>query len=130
MVTSTSDTLKKRKPRPDQKRATKFKPKKPQNVVANAPKTTAKKLKQPKEDLTLSDWLEVFDYMEAHPEIRRQQDVVDHFKNRASGALVFTQSALSKKLKVKDQLRSSARADPSALSRKRARVVTRPDVDQ
>ncbi|KAJ8091206.1 hypothetical protein PM082_004182 [Marasmius tenuissimus] len=95
MAPSTSLAVAKCKPHPNQKKATKFKLKKPQK--SSAPRTTAKKLKQPKEDLTLSDWLEVFDYIDTHT-VRCQQDVVDYFATRASGAIFFTQSALSKKL--------------------------------
>lgn len=117
-----------RKVRTSTKKPTKTKPQQP-HKKADAPKTTAKPLRQPKEDLTLFDWIQVLDYVDAHP-ANIQKDIVDYFATRPSGVLKFTQSALSKKLKIKDQLRERANSNPNALSEKRARVVTHPDVEE
>ncbi|THU93936.1 DDE-domain-containing protein [Dendrothele bispora CBS 962.96] len=59
-----------------------------------------------------------------------QQQVVDYFATRPEGVLKFTQGALSKKLSKKGELQARADQNPSALSGKRARVVTRPDVEE
>ncbi|KAF8433097.1 hypothetical protein L210DRAFT_960474 [Boletus edulis BED1] len=50
------------------------------------------------QNLTLSDWLMVFAYVDAHPSIP-QKDIVKHFGTLKTGALNFTQSTLSHKLK-------------------------------
>lgn len=70
-------------------------PEKPANPTAYKPRkphhsthTTAKPLRQPKEDLTLSDWLEVVDYVEDHEKrglSLRQIDIVNYFATRKSG---------------------------------------------
>ncbi|KAJ7196870.1 hypothetical protein GGX14DRAFT_310528, partial [Mycena pura] len=97
----------------------------------DAPRTTAKPKEKRRENLTLFDWLTVIEYVEEHSESNvSQKDVVEYFANRAEGVLHFTQGALSKKLKIKDELRARANANPSALSAKRPRIVTRPDVEQ
>lgn len=124
-----SKTLKTRAVRKDTKKSTVFKPHKPHKKTNDNPWTTAKPLKEIKEDLTLSDWLEVIEYVEHHPG-QKQADVVKFFASRKSGVLSFTQSALSKKLKVQQELRERAASNPSALSGKRARVVTCPDVEE
>ncbi|KAE9397274.1 hypothetical protein BT96DRAFT_755409, partial [Gymnopus androsaceus JB14] len=103
------------------------KPQKPDKNV-DTPRTTAKPLCQPKEDLTLADWLEVLDYIEAKEQNSiqlRQIDVVNYFANQKSGVLKFTQSALSKKLK-----NFRATSNPNALSEKWQCIVTRLDVDE
>jgi len=59
-----------------------------------------------------------------------QADVVDYFKNWVDGgALIFNQSILSRKHKNQEQLEEQAKLNPSALSYKRPRIVTRPDVE-
>ncbi|KAL0564111.1 hypothetical protein V5O48_017943 [Marasmius crinis-equi] len=117
-----------RKVRTNQRVATAHQLKKP-HKSATAPKTTAKPLHEKKEDLTLANWLEVFDYMDAKPGLTQQQ-VVNYFASRPSGVLSFKQSALSKKLQKKDELRARVASHPNALLTKRAHVVTRPDVNQ
>ncbi|KAJ8094181.1 hypothetical protein PM082_023390 [Marasmius tenuissimus] len=67
--------------------------------------------------------------MEDHPNVK-QKDVVHHFANCAEAVLKFTQGALLKKLQKKDELCAHASSDPTALSSKRARIVTRPDVEE
>ncbi|KAJ7468336.1 hypothetical protein B0H11DRAFT_1642053, partial [Mycena galericulata] len=61
-----------------------------------------------------------------------QKQVVAYFATRPDiegGKLFFTQSALSKKLQKKAEIRSLVAEDTNALSMKRARVVTCPEVD-
>ncbi|KAF9219906.1 DDE-domain-containing protein [Gyrodon lividus] len=67
------------------------------------------------QNLTLSDWLTVFAYIGAHP-LTPQADVVKHFQTQRSGALIFTQSMLSRKLKERPELEK--------------RIVTHPDVER
>ncbi|KAL0064210.1 hypothetical protein AAF712_008790, partial [Marasmius tenuissimus] len=122
-------TEKTHKLRKNQKPPAHHKPSKSHKSSSKTPKTTAKPLTETKQDLTLSDWLKVFAYAEANPAIR-QIDIVRYFVVRPAGALVFTQSALSKKLKQKDEMKARATSTPNALSAKRARVVTRPDVER
>ncbi|CAK5275207.1 unnamed protein product [Mycena citricolor] len=83
-------------------------------------------------DLTWSDWLQVFNFMEQEPDMT-QKRVVEHFENRPDkdgGKLLFTQSALSKKIKKKDEIRETVANSSGAGSQKRARVVTCPEVDE
>ncbi|KAJ7844000.1 hypothetical protein B0H14DRAFT_2304134, partial [Mycena olivaceomarginata] len=84
-----------------------------------------------RQDLTYHDWTEVFDYMEDH-EDDSQKKVVAYFATRPDtkgGKLFFSQSALSKKLQKKAEIRSLVAEDPNVGSMKRARVVTCPEVD-
>ncbi|KAJ7215372.1 hypothetical protein GGX14DRAFT_312813, partial [Mycena pura] len=103
-------------------------------ATENAPRTAARFSKNERQqDLTYSDWIEVFNYMDEHPYLG-QTAVVSYFKSRADsagGKLLFGQSALSKKLKQKDKIRALvATGEPNVLSMKRARVVTSPEVDK
>ncbi|KAK7025913.1 hypothetical protein R3P38DRAFT_2419837, partial [Favolaschia claudopus] len=99
----------------------------------NGPRTAARLAQaERRQDLTYSDWVQVFDFADDNPALG-QKDIVAHFASRPDkdgGKLLFTQSALSKKLKRKAELRAAVSADPSALSLKRARVVTCPEVDE
>lgn len=79
--------------------------------------------------MTLHDWMTVFAYIDDHP-LLGQADIVEHFKTKKENALEFTQSTLSRKLKNRDQLDERVQSNPSALSSKRPRVVTRPDVER
>ena len=118
----------KRKPR-DKPGPYNRQPKRPKPTT-NAPKTSAKpNEKSHRENLTLHDWLTVFTYMDTHPNMV-QGDIVRHFATRIEGALVFTQSTLSWKVKSQDQLQAWTESNPNALSGKCARVVTRPDVER
>jgi hypothetical protein len=56
--------------------------------------------------------------------------VVTHFKTLQSGALIFTQPTLSRKLKERLELEKRINNNPSALSSKRPHTVTRPDVEK
>jgi len=74
-------------------------PKPPKNK--NAPKTSAiKKAKDVWSNLTLSDWLEVVQYYDKNQPLS-QPAVVKFFANHSEGALLFSQSALSRHLAQK-----------------------------
>jgi len=81
------------------------------------------------DNLTLQDWLIVFAFIDAHPTLSQEQ-VVDHFSSLENGALKFTQSTLSHKIKQQLELEERVDSNPSALSSKRPRIVTRPDVER
>ena len=107
--------------------------KKPPATKKDAPKTSAKSSvgvtpSQRHENLTLADWLTVFNFIDEHPGIL-QTHVVKHFKTRKEGALIFTQLTLSQKLEQHAELESHSDSNPSALSSKRPHIVTRPDVE-
>jgi hypothetical protein len=55
---------------------------------------------------------------------------VRYFVTRLEGALLFTQSILSCKLRQRPEMEARVESNPNALSCKRPHVVTRPDVDQ
>jgi len=116
----------KRKPR-DRPPAYQRQPKKPK--VKDTPATSAQPARITRPNLTLSDWLTVFAYVDAH-QAMPQCDIVNHFKSLRSGALIFTQSTLSRKLKERSTLEARINDNPNALSSKRPRTVTRPDVDR
>ncbi|GAA5933011.1 uncharacterized protein JCM15063_002269 [Sporobolomyces koalae] len=80
--------------------------------------------------LTVQDWLTVFDWMDQHPSIT-QPAVVRHFETLqpGQGRLVFSQSSLSRKLAQKEELLARVRNDPTSLSDKRRRIVQHSDVD-
>lgn len=97
----------------------------------NAPRSSAQSAtkKTNRSNLTLFDWLTIFSWMDEHVGIR-QDDVVHYFATRQEGALVFTQSALSKNLARRPELEARASSNPTALSGKRLRVVTHPGVER
>jgi hypothetical protein len=82
-----------------------------------------------RDNLTLRDWLTVFAFIDAHPTLS-QERVVDHFSSLENGSLKFTQSTLSRKIKQRPELEERVNSNPSALSSKRPRIVTRPDVER
>lgn len=103
---------------------------KPKAVATH--KSSAKpplKAQEKHENLTYGDWLEVFAWVDEHPAIS-QMAIVRHFSERADGPLLFTQGTLSRKLKARETIEHRAQANPAALSSKRPRVVTRPDVER
>jgi len=107
-----------------------YKPREPKSKVKDAPKTSAKPITSNKRDnLTLSDWVTVISYAEKHRGMS-QAKIVEHFRTRQEGALEFTQSTLSRNLKNKAALLARVDENPNALSSKRPRIVTRPDVDR
>lgn len=59
-----------------------------------------------------------------------QPKVVEFFAERKEGPLIFTQSSLSRKLRDRAKLEDRVHENPNALSGKRSRVVTRPDVER
>jgi hypothetical protein len=113
----------KRKPRPQ---PAPYNRQKEKQGKKDAPSTSAKPIKAKRDNLTLRDWMTVFAFVDAHQSMPQAQ-VVTHFKTRQDSALVFDQSTLSRKLKERGTLESRARDDPTALSSKRARIVTRPE---
>ena len=95
----------------------------------NQPKSASKKVKQPSKQLTNHDWLTVFAWLDKNHH-RSQQDVVDHFANRQEGSLHFNQATLSRKLKKRGDIEAMVKANPSALSSRRQRVVVAPEVEK
>jgi hypothetical protein len=94
------------------------------------PGTSAKSAATKQRDnLTLQDWLIIFAFIDAHPTLS-QERVVDHFSSLEKGALKFTQSTLSRKIKQQSSLEERVNSNPSALSSKHPRIVTRPDVER
>jgi hypothetical protein len=71
----------------------------------------------------------IYDWVDKHPDAT-QADAVKHFATRPRDALTFDQGSLSRNLKKRKQREAEVAANPAALSSKRARVVTRPDVDK
>lgn len=99
-------------------------------VNKNAPTTSAKSAeKKGWENLTLHDWLTVFKFIDTHPDLP-QADIVMHFKTLKEGALIFSQSALSRNIKRRSELEERVDSNPTALLAKRPRIVTRPDVER
>lgn len=82
-------------------------------------------------NLTLNDWLTVVNYHDKHQPIS-QQEVVAYFARRQEEALIFTQSSLSCHLSKKgwEEDQTKLASTPTALSAKRAHIVTRPDVEK
>jgi hypothetical protein len=119
----------KRKPRAEHAL---YKPRKPQaDVIKNSAQSSAQPLQSNKKsrcNLTLHDWLTVFTYIDAHPGIS-QDAIVQYFKTWPNGALIFDQSTLSRKLGKRENLQARVHKFPNALSMKRPRIVTRPDVE-
>ena len=95
----------------------------------NRPATSARPLKKVKAHLTNSDWIEVYNWVDKNP-YATQVETVKHFSTWPEGALIFDQGSLSRNLWKRNQREAEVTANPAALSSKRARVVTRPDVDQ
>jgi hypothetical protein len=98
--------------------------------TADAPKTSAKPAESNRrENLTLHDWLTVFKWMDDHPE-ETQKDVIDHFATRKEGALIFSQPSLFRNLRKRAELEARKDSNPVALSSKRPRIVTQPQVER
>jgi hypothetical protein len=103
-----------------------------QTVTKNkdAPTTSAKPYKvTTQKNLTLNDWLAVFTYIDTHSH-QSQAKIVLHFEKELTGALAFSQSALSRALKRRPELEVRVNSNPNTLSSKRPHVVTRPDVER
>jgi Tc5 transposase DNA-binding domain len=71
----------------------------------------------------------IFAYMDKHP-LMSQGNIARHFRSKQDGALIFTQSTLSQKVKAHPELEKRAASYPNALSSKRPWVVTCPDVER
>ena len=100
------------------------KPRKP--AGPNGPKTSARPVQSNKhENLTLHDWMTVLTFIDEHSSMA-QADVVKHFASKADGALIFTQSTLSRKIETRPELKNRVNSHLSAMSSKQPRVVTRP----
>jgi hypothetical protein len=51
-------------------------------------RTSAKTARNPKENLTLQDWITVFAFVDSHPNLG-QSAIIRYFRSKADGALVF-----------------------------------------
>ena len=71
-------------------------------VSPNAPATSAITQNSSWDNLTLHDWVTIFTYVDSHPNLG-QAEVVHHFQTQQN-ALIFTQSTLSCKLKMRPEL--------------------------
>ena len=117
-----------RKPRPGKPKPYVRNVQKP--AKTNAPKTSAHLAhSNRRENLTVHDWMTVFTYMDMHPSMS-QGEIVNHFKGRAEGALIFNQSTLSRNWKRWTDLEERGKSNPNGMSSKRPRIVTRPDVER
>lgn len=95
------------------------KPREKTNRKLKTPKVLAKPLEvNRRENLTLHDWLLVFNFIDTHPAMP-QVDVVKHFEAKKDEALIFTQSMLSRKLRQRENLEAHANSNPNAMSSKR-----------
>jgi hypothetical protein len=72
----------------------------------------------------------VYTYVDTLPQPINQGEVVKYFATRPQGALLFSQPTLSRKLRQRLEMEARVESIPNALSCKRPRVVTRPDVDR
>ncbi|KIO02119.1 hypothetical protein M404DRAFT_97074, partial [Pisolithus tinctorius Marx 270] len=63
----------------------------------DAPRTSAKTSSVTRQNLTLSDWMQVYSFIDNHP-TTTQANIVQHFCSLETGALLFDQSTLSCKL--------------------------------
>ena len=97
--------------------------------INNGPRTSAQLPKASScQNLTLSNWMDVYSYVDSHPNAS-QADIVWHFSTLATGALVFDQSTLSRKLQDHPKMEARVNSNPTALSSKRPCIVTWPDVE-
>ena len=90
---------------------------------------TANLKKTSRENLTLQDWLDVFQFIDTHPGMS-QGNIVKYFTTHPDHPLKFNQSTLSRKVKSRADLEERANSTPTALKSKRKRIVTRPDVER
>ena len=98
--------------------------------LKETPKSSAIPIeKTARKNLTLFDWMMVYAYINTLPQPINQGEVIRHFATRQEGALLFSQSTLSRKLQQRSDMEARVHSNPNALSSKRPRIVTRPDVD-
>ena len=88
-------------------------------AASDAPKTFAITVKAHHANLTLQDWMMVFAYTDAHPDLR-QAHIVQHFCTKQDGALLFDQATLSQELKSRADC---VQSNPNVLSSKHPCVV-------
>ena len=93
---------------------------------SNTPSGTSTPPATSRKNLTLADWLTVYAYVDQHP-TAKQGDVVRHFATLESGALIFDQSTLSRKLRERPDMEARVNDDPSALSSKRPLARPKPE---
>ena len=91
----------------------------PQKSTKGAPK----KAGRTRENLMLQNWLEIFDFIDKHPDMS-QSEVVVHFVTRLKSPMIFTQATLSRRIKARPELEARAKTTPTALSGKRERIDT------
>ena len=72
----------------------------------------------------------VYAYVDTLPQPINQGEVVQYFATRPEGRLLFSRPTLSRKLKHRSDMEARVDSTPNALSSKRPRIVTRPDVDR
>ena len=78
--------------------------------------TTLGSLESERENLTLFDWMTVYAYVDTLPQPINQGEVVKYFATRPEGALLFTQSTLSRKLQHRSNMEACMDSNPNALS--------------
>ena len=73
--------------------------------VPKATPATSAVIRKPikRDNLTLHDWMVVFAFIDDHPDMG-QEAVVKHFASKMDGVLIFTQSTLSRKIKMRHEL--------------------------
>ncbi|KAG0693234.1 hypothetical protein DFH29DRAFT_965098, partial [Suillus ampliporus] len=64
--------------------------------------------KDGRKNLTLTDWLVVFAYIDEHPDLP-QDHIVQHFKTRKEGMLGFTQATLERRYR-REELQNAKQA--------------------
>ena len=85
----------------------------------NAPQTSAQAPPASSwKNLTLTDWLTVYAFVNEHP-TARQGDVVRHFATLKSGTLIFDQSTLSCKLRERPKMEARINDNSSVKQPKR-----------
>ena len=95
------------------------------------PKSSTRCIEKTKrENLTLLDWMTVYAYVDTLPQPINQGEVAKYLATRPEGALLFSQSTLLRKLWHQSEMDVHVDSNPNALSCKRPRIVTRPDVDR
>ncbi|KAG1875807.1 hypothetical protein F4604DRAFT_1581700, partial [Suillus subluteus] len=78
-------------------------------------------------NLTLNNGLAVSAYIDTNFH-QSQTEIVTHFGKKSRGALAFSQSALFRAPKRRQELEAHVRSNPNDLSSKHPRIVTRPDI--
>ncbi|KAF9218437.1 hypothetical protein BS17DRAFT_798588 [Gyrodon lividus] len=66
-------------------------------TLKHTPRTSAQTLNKIQHNLTLADWMQVYSFIDAHPDVAQAQ-IVQHFSSLKTNALLFNQSTLLHKL--------------------------------